>query len=130
MTVTAMDRNTVLQLINRPLGLGDFVPKRSQQAADHRFAKQTLGAFTGTDLKRHRESFKLIRVAIADSATCSAVDSTARQAPAPGFVVIPANGAMTAVSANAHGDGVSRLFPSMGEKAIPDDKGQRADNGR
>jgi len=102
-------------LANLPADWTDLVPELGLQPQDHTVTKRTWGAFTGTDLEAHLRSLGVTQVVIAGVATSIGVESTARQAHEHGFHVSLAVDAMTDMSAEAHGNSITRIFPRLGE---------------
>ena len=99
-----------------PAGWTDLIPELNRQPGDHLVTKQTWGAFTGTDLETHLKRSGVTQVVIAGVATTTAgVESTARHAHELGFNVALAIDAMTDMSADAHHNSITRIFPRLGE---------------
>jgi len=92
-----------------------LVPELNQQPQDHLVTKHTWGAFTNTDLSAHLKQLGVTQVVIAGIATSIGVESTARQAQELGLNVTLAIDAMTDMSAEAHHNSVTRIFPRLGE---------------
>ncbi|WP_199541063.1 isochorismatase family protein [Paraburkholderia kururiensis] len=93
----------------------ELLPALGQQPQDHLVTKHTWGAFTGTSLESWLKSEGVTQVVLAGVATSIGVESTAREAYALGFNVTLAIDAMTDMSADAHANSVSRIFPRLGE---------------
>jgi nicotinamidase-related amidase len=98
-----------------PAGWTDLVPELNQQPSDRTVTKRTWGAFTNTDLEEHLRKLGVTQVVIAGVATSAGVESTARHAHELGFNITLAVDAMTDVSADAHVNSVTRIFPRIGE---------------
>jgi nicotinamidase-related amidase len=98
-----------------PAGWADLVPELNRQPEDHTVTKRTWGAFTNTDLEQHLKSLGVTQVVIAGIATSAGVESTARHAHELGFNVTLAVDAMTDMSADAHANSITRIFPRLGE---------------
>jgi nicotinamidase-related amidase len=98
-----------------PAGWTDLVPELNQQPGDHTVTKQTWGAFTNTDLDAHLKTLGVTQVVVAGVATSAGVESTARHAHECGFHVTLAADAMTDMSADAHVNSLTRIFPRLGE---------------
>ena len=98
-----------------PAGWTDLIPELNRQPGDHLVTKQTWGAFTGTDLETHLKRSGVTQVVIAGVATTAGVESTARHAHEIGFNVALAIDAMTDMSAEAHHNTITRIFPRLGE---------------
>ena len=98
-----------------PAGWTDLIPELNRQPGDHLVTKQTWGAFTGTDLETHLKRSGVTQVVIAGVATTAGVESTARHAHELGFNVALAIDAMTDMSADAHHNSITRIFPRLGE---------------
>jgi nicotinamidase-related amidase len=99
----------------RPVVATELVPELHQQPADHTVTKQTWGAFMITDLDAYLKGLGVTQVVVAGIATSAGVESTARQAHEHGFNVTLAVDAMTDMSADAHLNSVTRIFPRLGE---------------
>lgn len=93
----------------------ELMPELGQQPQDHLVTKHTWGAFAGTDLASWLKSAGVTHVVLAGVATSIGVESTAREAYALGFNVTLAVDAMTDLSADAHANSVTRIFPRLGE---------------
>jgi nicotinamidase-related amidase len=98
-----------------PAGWTDLVPELKQQPTDYTVTKRTWGAFTNTGLDEHLKKLGVTQVVIAGVATSIGVESTARQAHERGFNVTLAVDAMTDMSAEAHTNSITRIFPRLGE---------------
>jgi nicotinamidase-related amidase len=98
-----------------PAGWTDLIPELNRQPGDHLVTKRTWGAFTGTDLETHLKRSGVTQVVIAGVATTAGVESTARHAHEIGFNVALAVDAMTDMSAEAHHNSITRIFPRLGE---------------
>ncbi|MEF2072176.1 isochorismatase family protein [Consotaella aegiceratis] len=93
----------------------DLAPELDRQPADHLVTKRTWGAFVNTNLEAYLKAKDVTQVVIAGVATSIGVESTARQAYELGFNVTLAVDAMTDMSADAHANSVTRIFPRIGE---------------
>jgi len=98
-----------------PAGWTDLVPELNQQPQDHIVTKRTWGAFTNTDLETHLKTLGVTQVVVVGVATSAGVESTARHAHELGFNVTLAVDAMTDMSADAHINSITRIFPKLGE---------------
>lgn len=98
-----------------PAGWTDLIPELNRQPGDHLVTKRTWGAFTGTDLETRLKRSGVTQVVIAGVATTAGVESTARHAHELGFNVALAIDAMTDMSAEAHHNSITRIFPRLGE---------------
>ncbi|HLN22559.1 MAG TPA: isochorismatase family protein [Patescibacteria group bacterium] len=98
-----------------PAEWSDLVLELNHQPKDHLVTKRSWGAFTGTDLARHLTTLAVTQVVIAGIATSIGVESTARQAHEHDFNVTLAIDAMTDMSAEAHLNSITRIFPRLGE---------------
>jgi nicotinamidase-related amidase len=98
-----------------PAGWADLAPELNAAPQDFLVTKRTWGAFTGTDLEQRLRDRGVTQVVIAGIATSVGVESTARQAYELGFNVALAVNAMTDMSAEAHANSVTRIFPKLGE---------------
>jgi nicotinamidase-related amidase len=93
----------------------ELIPELNRQPSDHIVTKRTWGAFTNTGLEAHLKTLGVTQVVIAGVATSVGVESTARYAHENGFNVTLALDAMTDLSAEAHANSISRIFPRLGE---------------
>jgi nicotinamidase-related amidase len=93
----------------------DLIPELNRRPSDHLVTKRTWGAFTHTDLETYLKRTGVTQVVIAGVATSAGVESTARHAHELGFNVALAVDAMTDMSADAHHNSVTRIFPRLGE---------------
>jgi nicotinamidase-related amidase len=98
-----------------PPGWTDLIPELKRRPSDHLVTKQTWGAFTNTDLETYLKQAGVTQVVIAGVATSAGVESTARHAHELGFNVALAIDAMTDMSADAHHNSITRIFPRLGE---------------
>lgn len=93
----------------------ELVPDLDCQPADILVTKKTWGAFASTDIEARLRKRGVTQVVLAGISTTAGVESTARQAYEAGFNVALAIDAMTDMSAEAHENSVSRIFPRLGE---------------
>jgi nicotinamidase-related amidase len=98
-----------------PAGWTELVPELNQQPTDYRLTKRTWGAFTNTGLEKYLRDLAVTQVVIAGVSTSAGVESTARHAHELGFHVTLAVDAMTDMSAEAHHNSITRIFPRLGE---------------
>jgi nicotinamidase-related amidase len=98
-----------------PAGWTDLVPELNRRPSDHLVTKRTWGAFTHTDLETYLKQSGVTQVIIAGVATSAGVESTARHAHELGFNVALAVDAMTDMSADAHHNSITRIFPRISE---------------
>src|SRR6201992_3008694 len=98
-----------------PPGWTDLIPELNRQPSDHLVTKRTRGAFTHTDLDRYLKQNGVTQVVVVGVATTAGVESTARYAHELGYHVTLAVDAMTDMSAEAHDNSVTRIFPRMSE---------------
>jgi nicotinamidase-related amidase len=110
-----------IRLREFPEGWTDLVPELNRQPQDHVVTKRTWGAFTNTDLETHLKSIGVTQVVITGVATSAGVESTARHAHELGFNVTLAVDAMTDMSADAHHNSLTRIFPRLGETGTTQD---------
>jgi nicotinamidase-related amidase len=101
-----------------PPDFAELLPELNQQSSDHLVTKRTWGAFTGTDLEAYLKGEGVTQVVVTGVATSAGVESTARFAHELGFNVTLAVDAMTDMSAEAHENSVTRIFPRMGETGL------------
>jgi len=93
----------------------ELMPELGQQPGDHLVTRHTWGAFPGTGLESWLQSAGVTHIVLAGVANSIGVESTAREAYALGFNVTLAVDAMTDLSADAHANSVTRIFPRLGE---------------
>ena len=105
----------VRQMEGLPPDWADLTPELNRQPSDHTVTKRTWGAFTHTGLEDYLRSEGVTQVVIAGVSTSIGVESTARFASELGFNVTLAVDAMTDMSAEAHANSVTRIFPRLGE---------------
>jgi nicotinamidase-related amidase len=98
-----------------PAGWTDLIPELNRQPGDYLVTKRTWGAFTNTGLETYLRQSGVAQVVIAGVATSAGVESTARHAHELGFNVALAVDAMTDMSADAHHNSITRIFPRLGE---------------
>lgn len=98
-----------------------MLPELGQQPQDHVVTKYTWGAFPGTGLEALLKSAGVTQIVLAGVATSIGVESTAREAYALGLNVTLAVDAMTDLSAEAHANSVTRIFPRLGETGTTED---------
>jgi nicotinamidase-related amidase len=98
-----------------PAGWTDLIPELNRRPSDHFVTKRTWGAFTNTDLATYLKQSGVTQVVIAGVATSAGVESTARHAHELGFNVALVADAMTDMSADAHHNSITRIFPRLGE---------------
>ena len=93
----------------------ELLPELGRAPDDLVISKQTWGAFTDTDLTLCLRATGITQVVLAGIATSIGVESTARQAHELGFNVTLAVDAMTDLSAEAHTNSITWIFPRLGE---------------
>ncbi|MCQ9163318.1 MULTISPECIES: cysteine hydrolase family protein [unclassified Arthrobacter] len=93
----------------------ELVAGLNHQPGDHVVVKRTWGSFTNTGLAEHLAGLGVTQVVVAGVATSIGVESTARQAHELGLNVTLAVDAMTDMSADAHNNSLTRIFPRLGE---------------
>jgi nicotinamidase-related amidase len=99
----------------------ELVPELNAQPSDHLVTKRTWGAFTNTGLHEYLQSQGVTQVVICGISTSIGVESTARFAFELGYNVSLAVDAMTDMSAEAHENSVTRIFPRLGETGTTQD---------
>ena len=99
----------------RPTDATELVPELHQQPTDHLVTKRTWGSFMNTDLDVYLKGLGVTQVVVVGIATSAGVESTARQAHEHGYNVTLAVDAMTDMSADAHENSVTRIFPRLGQ---------------
>jgi len=100
---------------NRPADWAELVPELGRQPSDLTVTKRTWGAFTNTDLHSQLTKLGVTQIVLAGISTSIGVESTARAAFELGYNVTLAVDAMTDLSADAHANSVTRIFPRLGE---------------
>jgi nicotinamidase-related amidase len=108
-------------LATPPAGWDELLPELNSQPTDHLLTKRAWGAFTDTNLGEYLASLEVTQVVLAGVATSIGVESTARAAHELGLNVTLAIDAMTDMSAEAHENSVSRIFPRLGETGATQD---------
>ena len=93
----------------------EIVAGLGQRSEDHVVEKRSLGAFWDTDLRAYLAAQSVTQVVITGCATSLGVDSTAREAFASGLNVTIAADAVSDVSADAHVNACTRIFPRIAE---------------
>ena len=93
----------------------ELLPELGRQPHDILVTKTTWGAFASTDLEARLRTIGATQIVLAGVATSIGVESTAREAFGLGFNVTLAVDAMTDMSAEAHDNSVTRIFPRLGE---------------
>lgn len=96
-------------------------PALNRHESDIVVAKQTWGAFTGTELERILRSRGVTEVVLCGIATSAGVESTARQAHELGFNVALVTDAMTDMNDEAHRRSTELIFPRLGETGTTDE---------
>ncbi|KQY44417.1 isochorismatase family protein [Cellulomonas sp. Root137] len=104
-----------------PQGAADLVAELTPQPGDHVITKRTLSAFHRTGLAELLEGLGVTEVVVVGIATTMGVESTARAAYEHGLNVALAVDAMTDMSADAHENSVSRVFPRIAETGTTDE---------
>jgi nicotinamidase-related amidase len=92
-----------------------IVDELTGYADDIVVTKRNWGAFHGTDLDIHLRRRGVTQIVLAGVATSIGVESTARAAYEHGYHVTLATDAMTDLSADAHQNSLTRIFPRLGE---------------
>jgi|SRR5271167_588449 nicotinamidase-related amidase len=106
---------------NLPADFAELVPELNAAPGDHRVSKRTWGAFTGTDLSDYLKKGSVTQVVVVGVATSAGVESTARHAHELGLHVVLATDAMADMSAEAHDNSLTRIFPRIGETGTTDE---------
>jgi nicotinamidase-related amidase len=99
----------------------ELVPELERQPGDHLVAKQSFGAFIGTDLDSHLRKQGVTQIVLAGVATSIGVESTARSAYDFGYNVTFVGDAMTDRIEENHRYSVEKIFPRLGETGSTDD---------
>ena len=105
----------------RPADWVELVPELEQQPEDHIVAKQSWGAFHGTDLDAYLRKRSVTQVVMGGIATSIGVESTARSAYDLGYNLAMVVDAMTDRDADAHRLTIEKLFPRMAETGTTED---------
>lgn len=98
-----------------PPGADQIVDQLAGHAEDIIVTKRNWGAFHGTDLDIHLRRRGITQIVLTGIATSIGVESTARAAFEHGYHVTLATDAMTDMSADAHHNSLTRIFPRLGE---------------
>lgn len=98
-----------------PPGADQIVDQLAGHAEDIIVTKRNWGAFHGTDLDLHLRRRGITQIVLTGVATSIGVESTARAAFEHGYHVTLATDAMTDLSADAHENSLTRIFPRLGE---------------
>jgi nicotinamidase-related amidase len=98
-----------------PPGADQIVDQLAGHAEDIIVTKRNWGAFHGTDLDIHLRRRGITQIVLTGIATSIGVESTARAAFEHGYHVTLATDAMTDMSADAHENSLTRIFPRLGE---------------
>lgn len=93
----------------------ELVAELDRQPDDILVTKKSWGVFASSDLAERLRARGVTQVVVCGIATSIGVESTARQAYEGGFNVTLATDAMTDMSAEAHENSVTRIFPRLGE---------------
>ena len=98
-----------------PPGADQIVEQLAGHAEDIVVTKRNWGAFHGTDHDIHLRRRGITQIVLTGIATSIGVESTARAAYEHGYHVTLATDAMTDLSADAHDNSLTRIFPRLGE---------------
>ncbi|MGW7684672.1 isochorismatase family protein [Kribbella sp. NPDC054772] len=98
-----------------PPGADQIVDQLAGNADDIIVTKRNWGAFHGTDLDVHLRRRGITQIVLTGVATSIGVESTARAAYEHGYHVTLATDAMTDMSATAHENSLTWIFPRLGE---------------
>ena len=109
------------RLMDPPQAWVQLVPELRQEPTDILVTKKQWGAFTNTGLFETLTELGVTQVVIAGIATSMGVESTARSASELGFNVTLAIDAMTDTNEAAHKNGISHIFPRLGETGTTDE---------
>ncbi len=96
----------------------DFIDDLAPRPGDLVIEKRNWGAFSGTGLEKLLRERGVTQVVVAGCATSIGVESTAREAYSCGLNVTLALDAMSDVSAEAHVNSATRIFPRLGETGM------------
>ena len=103
-----------------PADWEELVPELGAQPEDLRITKRTWGAFS-TDLNAQLKALGVTQVVILGVATSVGVESTVRQAHELGYHVSVVTDAVTDMSADAHHNSITRVFPKISETGSTQD---------
>ncbi|AKV00369.1 Nicotinamidase/isochorismatase family protein [Labilithrix luteola] len=98
----------------------ELVPELDAQPSDIRVTKVVWGAFYGTALDLELRRRSITQIVLCGISTSIGVETTARSAYELGYNVSLAVDAMTDISAEAHDNSVTRIFPRLGETGTTD----------
>ncbi|MEU6405066.1 isochorismatase family protein [Streptomyces sp. NPDC046985] len=101
--------------VSRAEGWDEIVPELAGHPGDLTVTKHNWGAFHGTDLDVQLRRRGVTQIVLTGIATSIGVESTARAAYEHGYHVTLATDAMADMSAEAHENSVTRIFPRLGE---------------
>ncbi|HVY67788.1 MAG TPA: hydrolase [Patescibacteria group bacterium] len=99
----------------RPADWTELVPEMAPQTGDFVVTKKQWGAFYGTDLDLQLRRRQIDTIVLCGIATNIGVESTARFAYEYGYQQIFAEDACASMSAEAHNNSVSVIFPRIGK---------------
>ena len=98
-----------------PADANELAPGLLVQPSDHLLTKRQWGAFYGTDLDLQLRRRGLTTIILGGIATNIGVESTARAAFELGYQQIFPEDAMSALSAAAHENSMTGVFPRIGQ---------------
>jgi len=99
-----------------PADFSELMPElRANDATDILVTKRQWGAFYGTDLDLQLRRRRVTGIVLCGISTSIGVESTARAAFEHGYNLTFASDAMTDMSAEAHENALTRIFPRIGE---------------
>lgn len=99
-----------------PPDFSELMPElRAKPETDVLVTKKQWGAFYGTDLDLQLRRRHVTGIVLCGIATSIGVESTARAAYEHGYNLTFASDAMTDMSAEAHENSLTRIFPRIGE---------------
>ncbi|TPW74836.1 isochorismatase family protein [Schumannella soli] len=98
-----------------PADFAELIPELDAHASDILITKQTVGAFTGTDLEARLRERGVTQLVVVGIATSAGVESTVRAAADLGFHVSVATDACTDTSIAGHEASVSAGLPRFAE---------------
>jgi nicotinamidase-related amidase len=87
------------------------------QSSDLLVTKRTRSAFANTELEARLKALGVTQIVLVGVSTSAGVESSGRHAFDLGFNVTFATDAMTDMSAEAHANSISLVFPKVGETA-------------
>jgi nicotinamidase-related amidase len=95
----------------------ELADELNPQSSDLLVTKRTRSAFANTELEARLKALGVTQIVLVGVSTSAGVESSGRHAFDLGFNVTFATDAMTDMSAEAHANSISLVFPKVGETA-------------